>query len=328
MAGRALSLLLIGAMSLLSPPALAQATASGSIERALAQLQHDDARLQTIGWRLTTANAPYCANARPAIGLLLMDTHQFNQPGAVRAAAGLGNDIAVEAVATGSPSAATELLPNQEILAIAGRSTTLPVIRGDAPFSRQATLQERIDDALTRTGGVTLTVRERNGELREVSLSGKPACPVSFTLDTTGQHAQADGTRVVVGQAFGATGSPAEQIDENEFAAVLAHEMAHNLLQHQSWLDRVGHSLANVRQTEQEADRLSVWLLANAGYDPETAPRLMRGWARRRDPGLARLPTHDSWEERARLMEAEITRLRATLRGTGKADWRNDFARE
>ncbi|MDD3799825.1 MAG: M48 family metallopeptidase [Novosphingobium sp.] len=320
--------LLLGAIILPLPPAIAADRSAGTAEGAFARLQRDDARLQTAGWRLATANAPYCRDVRPAAGLLLFDARQFATPAAVRAATGIAGDIAVEAVAEDSPAAAAGLFPGQEVLAIDGAATARPVAAGAAPFARLAALQGRIDAALARNGTVTLTVRNRDGAAREIALAGQPACPVPFTLETASGAALADGTRVIVGQAFGATGSPAEQIDDDEFAAALAHEMAHNLLGHRAWLDKAGRTPENIRRTEREADRLSVWLLANAGYDPATAPRLMRGWAQRRDPGIARVPTHDGWDERARLMEVEIAHLRATLRGTGQADWARDFTRE
>ena len=294
----------------------------------LARLQHDEARLQTVGWRLASANASFCDHTTPSIGLVLLDARQFDRPAEVREAAGITGDIAVAAIAEGSPAALAGLLPNREVIAIDGLSTAATPPGKDAPFARIAFLQARIATALADTGKVTLTLRD--GPLRPVDLvlPGKPVCQVPFALETGSQQARTDRERVLIGQGFGATGSPAERIDDSEFAAAIAHEMAHHLLGHPAMLDRLGRTPDTIRKTEREADRLSLWLLANAGYDPQAGARLMRGWARRRDPGLARLPTHDAWEDRASLMDSETNRLRETLRQRGRADWKRDFVRE
>lgn len=294
------------------------------VAAALARLQHDDARLQTVGWQLATANAAYCRDAAPAIGLLLLDARQFDRPRAVRSVLGMAGDIAVEAVAEGSPAAMAGLLPGEEIVAIDGQSTAIAA----APASQADEWQDRIGRKLAQGGKITLGLRDASGTVRQVMLAGKAACQVPFALETGSDRAEADGARVIVGQGFGTSGSPAEQLDESEFAAAVAHEMAHDLLNHPARLARAGRSTDTIRQTEREADRLAVWLLSNAGYDPASGPRLMRGWARRRDPGLARLPTHDSWDQRAELMEREIVRLRTVLRETGQADWARDFIRQ
>lgn len=318
------------ALALAAGPTLAAAapTAPADAAAALGQLQHDNGRLQTTGWRLASANAPFCDAAAPAIGLVLLDARQFDRPAAIRAALGLAGDIAIDAVAEGSPAALAGLLPNREVLAIDGTTTAVPPHVGDPPFARPAALQDRIAAALAKHGKVTLTVADARGKPQDVTIAGKPACPVPFALEMGGTGARADRERVIVGQAFGATGTAAERIDEGEFAAALAHEMAHRLLGHPALLDRLGRTPEAIRRTEREADRLSLWLLANAGYDPQAGARLMRGWARRRDPGLARLPTHDAWEDRAGLMDREMVRLRAALQRRGQADWRQDFLRE
>ena len=318
------------ALALAANPACAGASPAPSATAAvaLAQWQHDNARLQTIGWRLASANAPFCDGAAPSIGLTLLDARQFDRPDAIRAAAHLTGDIAIDTLAEGSPAALAGLLPNQEVMAIDGVTTAAPPRAGDPPFARSAALHGRIATALAKHGKVTLTVADAQGQPQDVTIAGKPACPVPFALEMGGDRARADRERVIVGQAFGATGTAAERIGDSEFAAALAHEMAHRLLGHPALLDRLGRTPEAIRRTEREADRLSLWLLANAGYDPQAGARLMRGWARRRDPGLARLPTHDAWEDRAGLMERETVRLRAALQRRGQADWRQDFLRE
>lgn len=327
--GRALLCALVSVIAICPQPGGAAAQdAPPDPATALGALQRDDARLQAIGWRLATANARFCAGARPAVGLLLQDAMNYDDPDAIRAALGFSGDIAVEAVAPASPAAQAGLVPNDEILAIDGAPmAALPAVSaGD--YTRLDGLHDRIEASLARNGHVALRLRKRGGEEHEVDLAGVAACPGRFALRAGGRAAQADGTRVLIGQRFGAGDRPAEALQEGEFVAVVAHELAHNLLGHGHRPDDAGRGWDELRKAEREADRLGAWLLANAGYDPGAAPQLMRGWGRRNDNGLLRLPTHEGWEERAAAIEAEITRVRESIARRGAADWRRDFVRE
>jgi predicted Zn-dependent protease len=98
-------------------------------------------------------------------------------------------------------------------------------------------------------------------------------------------------------------------------AVIVAHELAHSVLAHRRRLAAAGVSkglLAEFgrngrlnRQVEREADRLSVHLLRNAGYDPQLAPTF---WDKRgRQLGSSGI--HDSPKQRARLMRDEIATI-------------------
>ena len=50
------------------------------------------------------ANAAFCANTAPGIGLLVLDAGSFGDPGAIRQVLRLTGDFAVDAVAAGSPA--------------------------------------------------------------------------------------------------------------------------------------------------------------------------------------------------------------------------------
>jgi len=138
-----------------------------------------------------------------------------------------------------------------------------------------------------------------------------------------GNKAVADGNRVVIGIE-----SPAFQYEEDELAALIAHELAHNLLGHTAWLDRNKRKRRHVRMTEREADRLIPWLLVNAGYDPRGGKRFFEKWGPRNDGWIFRARTHDGWDERAEFIEAEIPAIEALMAEHGKADWRTHFRRE
>ncbi|MFA9201437.1 MAG: hypothetical protein ACEQR8_09695, partial [Cypionkella sp.] len=115
---------------------------------------------------------------------------------------------------------------------------------------------------------------------------------------------------------------------EDELAAALAHEFAHNLLAHRAWLKGAGRKAKNIRLTEREADRLMPWLLANAGYDPAAAVRFFRKWGPGNDGWIFRAPTHDGWDERAEAVEGELPLIARVRASGGAADWRAHFRRE
>jgi predicted Zn-dependent protease len=78
-----------------------------------------------------------------------------------------------------------------------------------------------------------------------------------------------------------------------------------------------------VRRTEREADRLAVWLLANAGYDPEAAVQMTQ-LLRPRGLFVMAAPSHGSTSARVRDIAAEI----AALRAAPDANWALRFRRE
>ena len=160
----------------------------------------------------------------------------------------------------------------------------------------------------------------------EIAVTGEPACVTRFEMTSAGSKAAADGRRVVIGRKL-VEALPADSVRGDELlAAALAHELAHNLLGHRARLDASGRSWSKVRATERESDRLSVWLLANAGYDPQAAVRFFERWGPKFDLGLFATPDHDGWKARVRTVSTEIVAMRAAQAAPGGvADWSRDF---
>lgn len=276
-------------------------------------LQQDDAQVQTIGWRLSHANAGFCARAAPGIGLLLGDAQTFADPELARAAYGLSGDIAVAAVAAGSPAEAAGLAVNAVVTAVDG----VPV--GPAPrkgsWDRVWALQTRLEQAAARAGKVSLML----GGGRVVTVMAAPSCAVRFILDDGKNNAGATRSQVRIGrEALDQLGG-----DEAMIAAVLAHELAHAALDHETLLGPGKRSTNAVRRTEREADRLSVWIMANAGYPPEAALRMIRLIQPR---GLLVIPgaSHGKASTRMKEMAAEI----AVMRAQPDMNWALRFRRE
>lgn len=297
---------------------LALALAVAGVPAAAAPLtgqQRADALVQSVGYRLATGNARYCPNQRPVVGLLLQDAMNYADPPAVRGALGLTRDIAVEAVAEGSPAQEAGLEANLALVVLAGRDLMAlpPVKAGD--WQRLTALHDSIDAALVQAGEVTLVAEAAQGR-REVTLTGVPACAARFELGTEGSGARAGLDRVLITRTiYDQVGGEPDMV-----AAILAHELAHVILRHSA-------SPLPVKSREEEADRLSPWLLQNAGYDPEAAARLHRTWGKAHDWGIFSAPDHNRWKKRAAQIDAEIVALRAVTGADGQADWAAHFVR-
>lgn len=275
------------------------------------------------GWRLTTGNAPFCARTIPAIGALLLDTTTYPDPAAARAAFGLQGDIAVQAVATGSPAAHRQLPVGASLTRLNNRELAADFPPAQPAWKRLMAITAALEQALQRDREVEVAWQEPDGAFAFARIGSVPACASRFEVTGIGDRAAADGERVLFGDRF-----PGFDWPEEEFAAAVAHELAHNLLGHRAWLDRHGRSRSNIRRTEHEADRLAPWLLANAGYDPAAAVRLMRRWGPEHGGGLFRKRTHAGWDERADMMAAELPQVERARANADKADWSRYFRRD
>lgn len=310
----------LAALLLAAPPAAAQDIDLSAERAAIGRYQDADQRLQDAGWRLAAANAPFCPKVVPSIGLQLQDMQSYGNPDVARAALGLARDFAVQTAARGSPAGRAGAFSRNREVTLLERFDPNDWPPGPAmDWQRLARAHDHVEAMLTEHGGIAVTFA--GGET--VRLGPVEVCASRFELMGEGTRAVADGARVVIG-----IGSPNFALDEPEFAGAVAHELAHNVLGHDAWLDRNGRSARHVRRIEREADRLIPWLLANAGWEPEAAVTFMRRWGKANDNRLRLRRTHDGWDERAALIAAEVPQVRALMAREGKADWAAHFRRE
>lgn len=287
---------------------------------AIGRYQDADQRLQDVGWQLARANAAFCLRVVSSIGLQLQDMASYGAPPIARAVLGLEGDFAVQTAARGSPAALSGAFArNREIIRLERFDPNQWPARAAMDWQRLAQAHDHVDAMLTEHGGIAITFADGTvARIQPVEV-----CATRFELMGKGKKAVADGARVVIGIEF-----PAFAYDEPVFAGLVAHELAHNVLGHDAWLDRNGRSSRNVRRIEREADRLIPWLLANAGYDPAAGAAFMTQWGSKHDAGLRLRRKHDGWDERAEAIAAEVSLVRALMAREGKADWAAHFRRE
>jgi len=298
-------------------PSLAVASAIALAALAastLLQLQQFDQRVQSIGYRLALHADAYCPAPVPLIGFVVHDLSLYDRAmqAEARAVFGLDDTPHILAVAAGSPAAEAGIGPEDALVSIAGARVPPPT--GAAPSFARA---EAVDAALAADaadGALDLGL-VRNGVPRTVHLVLERGCASRFDVrDDASTDAEADGRYVQVTAARVASAD-----SDDGLAIVLAHELAHNILGHRARLDAehvrrgmlklFGRNARLTRETELEADRLSIRLVIAAGYSPDAALAFRRRQWGTLPQQLLRAPTHPGGGERLAAMEQEVRSL-------------------
>jgi Zn-dependent protease with chaperone function len=290
------------------------AGASDGPAQVLRRLHVQDQAIERVGFRLAAANADLCRAAGDA-GFSVHTVQQYGPAyrGAALELFDLGGPPGVLAVAPGSPAEMAGLREGDAILAVDGQALPEPPAKARrADFSRTAAVQGQIAEALR--GPVLNLVVRRNGAALQLEIHPVRACRSLFqVVPDTALKGEADGDYVQVSSEMAALAA-----NDDELAALLAHELAHNVLGHRARLDALhvdrglfavfGRNARLIRATEMEADRLGIYLLARAGYDPSKAVNF---WSKARAAaaGSEIDPTHPRWPDRLAAIRAEITRI-------------------
>lgn len=297
----------------MAAPALAQ-------QSPYAALAATEARVATIGFRLTTANAAWCPVRQPQFGWIWGDPRLYAADRRTEALAAYGAvdqlHPYIAALAPHSPAASAGMKVGTPVTAIA--DAPVPDGAGDHPFARITAIEGSMA-ALPVDTAIALHV----GAGRIVSLTPVAGCVSDFRVEANERPAAvADGRMVLVNQGLADFAA-----DDAELAAAIAHELAHNILRHRARLDaagvdrglgkQFGRNARLFKQTEVEADRLSVWLLAGAGYDPAAAARFWSRFGQRKGRPMFQASTHPNWRDRVASLEAEASAI-ASLRKAGQ----------
>lgn len=271
-----------------------------------------DARLATVGHRLADANAPFCShNMGYNPGWVLHDIAQYPDAEAAKAAFGFDQPVEVAFVVAGGDAEMQGVKAGDGLVRIGNRDI--------ASFAQSAKLgAERLDAVrmfLNDLWGpnylAPLRVK-RGTETRELLFELGPVCASHFWVDASNKiEAGADGNQVRVTSAL---------IDfvasDDELAVVAAHELAHNLLGHPKG-SATTRKAKSITATELEADRLSMWLLTNAGYNTQAAVQFWQRCGPKSCVGLFRYP---SWKKRVASIKSEIELIAKTPTQNGRRD--------
>lgn len=277
-------------------------------------IRQSDLRVAQVGESLAMANASLCHDTRNRTGLILHDIAQYAPAFRDAAAKSFGFEraIAVEAVVPGSPADRAGVVQDAGLIAFDDEPITSEEDKSD-PFARMGSVLDR-EEALSADGTLLLTL-VKDARIDQVRIAPEKGCRSRFQIALEGAlNASADGTYVQV---------DGRMVDyaanDHELAALLAHELAHNILNHPrrltdagvsrglgGWL---GRSAGLIRATEAEADRLSVYLMANAGYDPQVAVTFWDRLSAHTSLGFLSAPTHPGRKRRVAQLREELEAL-------------------
>ena len=290
---------------------------------ALEEAHLQNRRLQRLAFPLLQTATQQCGDkVKPKLGVQLHteDDYPSSQQQAAREAFGSLEGIRIKDAIVGGP-AEGKLLPGDRLLQINGEQV--------AQSSQSAALQLRkaMSDDLT----VTLEV-EREGAETAVRLDAVELCDYAVILNRRDAiNAFADGESIIINEGL----MRFAQADE-ELALIIAHELAHNVIDHRA--DKIRGGLigglfdiaislsgnvispgigvglgANLfsQEYEVEADTLAIRLMHQQGYAVESLPEFWRKMASVHPSSIhhGKQASHPTTVERYLIMKKEVERL-------------------
>lgn len=265
--------------------------ASSPQQAALRTLAEADLRVAAAGDRLAQAGTAFCPGQATSLGgLVIQDARQYS--GAVRADAKTALGVKDGPTIVGAVDPRRVGLASRAIAKVDGQAVVSNARDAYADVGRA----EAFIEGGFQRGSVTLTFD--NGE--RVALPATPGCRTRFQIVRGGlSKTQADGRYVQLSD--GMLGSTA---NDDELAAVLAHELAHNILAHRA-------KKTPSKQAEYEADWLSVWLVARAGYSVDAIVPFWTRLGKRTDYGIFSDGSHPGWKRRTEWFAKAVAMVKA-----------------
>ena len=310
------------------PQGVVEAEQARQRELALADVEHHQARLDSVAYPLLARSTSLCpAAVGYRLGMRVATLHEYDEPWREAAASvlKLSDTLTVIGLVREGPAGDAGLQPGDRLLRVNGSDLPLGSVAVRAFGTTVAAVRE--------VGGNQVAIGYRRGsEEGEVTVGLVPGCDYGTHVMVGGElNAYADGSNIFV------TSTMMRFTGDDELRVIVAHELAHNARGHIGVRQRsallqvpaspgitTGGYLTSegakssapsfTLETEREADYVGLYALAIAGFPLDPAPRFWRHVAQADPEGIGMAATHPTPAERFVRMEqaiAEIERKRA-----------------
>ena len=305
-------------------------------------------RVEDVGHALLAAATPFCPGGlAPRVGVRFANVHSF-PPEDQEAARSLGftDTLVIVGVARGSTAARHGFLPGDRVVAVDGGppprgpnavSQLASTVAGRPTYAPRLTLEQGPAGFIADVGSpgnaavATAATAARDGGQLRVAMPADTACGFNLVVARNDDlDAWTDGVNVTVTSAM-----LRFVADDDELAAVLAHEIAHTALRHVPAQQKnpatdgqpsaIGDgAMVYSQDFEGDADYAAMYVLARAGRPIATVANLWRRLAQGNPAGMKYASAHPTTPDRfvrlevvSREIEQQIARgaeLRPAMR--------------
>ena len=306
-------------------------------QRAISYTSYIDTQtdLYRVSLPILSSNAEFCGqNVSPATGISAWTINDVptDYRAAVQSEYNLGQDLTVLSVVPGSPGAAAGIRSGDVLLSVNGQA-----------IPRGAEANKVAQSYLNQNGYNKMQISYgRAGTTRTTSLTPVVKCDYPVMLDNSAAiNAYADGEKIVVSR-----GMTRFAENDTELALVVAHELAHNTMNHIGKLkqnvmtgslgglvvdsllgaagvntggqfSQIGGAVGQQRYSvpfEQEADYVGMYYLARAGYPTSGVANFWRRMAAEGQASVDMRTTHPTSAERFIALERTEDEIAAKKR--------------
>ena len=254
-------------------------------------------RLSLISKPILTENAEICPRVRPYYGFTTHSTNSYSKHirGDVAQIFALTEEPRVLNIIPDSPAASAGLQKGDFILG-----------PDDTPLSARALRKQE----LAENGRKTVKIKRGDNSF-DVTFETIPACDYALKLRSSDAiNAYATGWSIIV-----TTGMMDFTTRDEELAAIVGHELAHNTLAHirkitVNYILSIGGT-RYTRPFESEADYVGLYYAARAGYDMKEVEDIWRRIGTRHPRNIGRAKTHPTTPDRFLRLKAAYDEIEA-----------------
>ena len=254
-------------------------------------------RLATIAKPILTENAEICPRLRPYYGLTTHSAKSYSKHINEDASQifDLTDDPRVLHVIADSPASTAGFQSGDIILD-----------ENEKPLTASALRKQDVPD-----NGQKIVNVKRGEDILQLTVETIPACDYNLRLSSSDTvNAYATGRSIII-----TTGMMDFTTRDEELAAIIGHELAHNTLAHirkiTTNLIVTGFATRYTRGFESEADYVGLYYAARAGYDMQNVEDIWRRLGTRHPRNIGRAKTHPTTPDRFLRLKAAYDEIQS-----------------